>query len=86
MNLSIVHQRDISGLYPDTEHTVLVILCTGGLTCGYEGGDRVAWDVYGDELKFTCTLKRVTMGLSCELIPESATDLNIAMAWQQACQ
>lgn len=63
-------------------HSVPVIFGTEGLTCGYDGGDRVAPDEYSDEFTFTGELKRVTLDLSGELIPDSAVDLKIAMARQ----
>ena len=44
---------------------------TEGLTCGYDGGDRVAPDEYADEFRFTGTLKRVTLDLSGELIQDT---------------
>ena len=42
----------------------------GGLTCGYDGGDRVAADEYSDAFGFTGTIKRVTLDLSGELIQD----------------
>ncbi|HEY5138678.1 MAG TPA: hypothetical protein VIJ25_05090 [Methylococcales bacterium] len=63
-------------------HTVPIIFGTEGMTCGYDGGDRVAPDEYSDEFKFTGTIERVTLDLSGELIPDSATNLKIAMARQ----
>ena len=63
-------------------HTVPIIFSTEGLTCGYDGGSRVAPDLYSDEFHFTGTIKRVTLDLSGELIQDSANDLKIAMARQ----
>jgi arylsulfatase len=55
---------------------------TEGLTCGYDGGDRVAADEYSDAFAFTGTIKRVMLDLSGELIPDTEADLKIAMARQ----
>ena len=63
-------------------HTVPIIFSTEGLTCGYDGGSRVAPDAYNDEFRFTGTLTRVTLDLSGDLIQDSANDLKIAMARQ----
>jgi hypothetical protein len=63
-------------------HTVPIIFSTEGLTCGYDGGSRVAADAYGDEFRFTGTIKRVTIDLAGELIHDGAHDLKIAMAPQ----
>jgi arylsulfatase A-like enzyme len=63
-------------------HTVPVIFSTEGLTCGYDGGSRVAPDAYGDEFAFTGTLKRVTLDLGGDLIGDTDSDLRIAMARQ----
>jgi hypothetical protein len=66
----------------DMPFSVLNLWGTEGLTCGYDGGDRVAPDDYGDAFRFTGTIKRVTMDLSGELIPDSEADVRIAMARQ----
>lgn len=63
-------------------HSVPVMFGTEGLTCGYDGGDRVAPDEYSDQFTFTGTIFRVTLDLSGELIPDSAVNLKIAMARQ----
>jgi hypothetical protein len=63
-------------------HSVPVIFGTEGLTCGYDGGDRVAPREYSDEFKFTGKLKRVTLDLSGGLIVDSAAHMKIAMARQ----
>ncbi len=52
---------------------------TEGLTCGYDGGDRVAPDEYSDAFRFTGKIKRVTLDLSGELIPDSEAEMKIAM-------
>ena len=62
--------------------SVLNIWGTEGLTCGYDGGDRVAPTEYDDAFRFTGTIKRVTMDLSGELIQDSETDMKIAMMRQ----
>jgi len=66
----------------DMPHTVPNIFSTEGLTCGHDGGSRVAPDDYIDNFAFTGTIKRVTVDLSGELIPDSANDMKIAMARQ----
>jgi arylsulfatase len=66
----------------DMPYSILNMWGTEGLTCGYDGGDRVAPDYYGDAFRFTGTIKRVTMDLSGELIPDTAADMRIAMARQ----
>jgi arylsulfatase len=66
----------------DMPHTVPNIFSTEGLTCGYDGGSRVAPDFYQDAFPFNGTLKRVTIDLSGELIDDSATDMKVAMARQ----
>jgi hypothetical protein len=53
-----------------------------GLTCGDDGGSRVAPDHYQDNFPFTGTLKRVTIDLSGDLIVDNATDMKVAMARQ----
>ena len=64
-------------------YTVPNIFSSEGLTCGHDGGSRVAPDFYHDDFAFTGTLKRVTIDLSGEdLIPDSETDLKVAMARQ----
>ena len=52
------------------------------LTCGYDGGSRVAPDAYADDFSFSGTLKRVILDVSGDLIVDSAIDLKIAMARQ----
>ena len=67
----------------DMPHTVPNIFSSEGLTCGHDGGSRVAPDFYHDDFAFTGTLKRVTIDLSGEdLIPDNETDLKVAMARQ----
>jgi arylsulfatase len=63
-------------------HSVPIMFGTEGLSCGYDTGDRVAPDEYSDEFKFTGTIKRVTLDLSGDLIPDAEADLRIAMARQ----
>jgi arylsulfatase len=62
--------------------SVLNLWGTEGLTCGYDGGDRVAPDYYGDAFRFTGTIKRVTLDLSGEMILDTEADMKIAMARQ----
>jgi arylsulfatase A-like enzyme len=66
----------------DMPHSILVIFGTEGLTCGYDGGAPVAAEEYSDEFRFTGTIKRVTLDLSGELIPDTEADVKIAMARQ----
>jgi arylsulfatase len=66
----------------DMPHTVPNLFSTEGLTCGHDGGSRVAPDDYADAFPFTGTLKRVTIDLSGDLIVDSATDMKVAMARQ----
>jgi Sulfatase len=63
-------------------HTVPMIFATEGLTCGYDGGSRVAPNAYSDAFRFTGTIKRVTLDTGGELIHDSAHDLKVAMARQ----
>ena len=58
------------------------IFSTEGLTCGHDGGSRVAPDDYQDDFAFTGTLKRVTFDLSGDLIVDTDTDMKVAMARQ----
>jgi arylsulfatase len=62
--------------------SILNMWGTEGLTCGYDGGDRVAAEEYIDEFSFTGRITRVTLDLSGELIPDTEADLKIAMARQ----
>jgi hypothetical protein len=66
----------------DMPHTVPVIFGTEGLSCGRDSGSHVAPGAYTDDFAFTGTLKRVTMDLSGELIPDTENDIRIAMARQ----
>jgi arylsulfatase len=66
----------------DMPYSVLNLWGTEGLSCGYDGGDRVAPDMYTDAFAFTGTIKRVTLDLSGELIEDSEADLKIAMVRQ----
>jgi len=66
----------------DMPFSILVIFGTEGLTCGYDGGDHVAADEYNDEFRFTGSIKRVTLDLSGELIPDNEAEMKIAMARQ----
>jgi hypothetical protein len=55
---------------------------TEGLSCRYGGSSRIAEDGYSGEFLFNGTIKRVTVDLSLELIPDSETDMKIAMMLQ----
>jgi arylsulfatase len=66
----------------DMPHTVPNIFSSEGLTCGHDGGSRVAPDHYHDHFAFTGTLKRVTIDLSGDLIVDTETDMKVAMARQ----
>lgn len=63
-------------------HSVPNMFGTEGLTCGYDGGDRVAPREYADAFTFTGTLKRVTLDLSGDLIPDAEHEIKVAMARQ----
>jgi hypothetical protein len=45
-------------------------------------GDRLAKEKYSDAFTFTGTIKRVTLDLSGDLIPDTEADMRIAMARQ----
>jgi arylsulfatase len=66
----------------DMPHSVLAIFGTQGLSCGYDGGEPAAPEEYSGSFRFTGTIKRVTIDLSGELIPDTATEMKIAMARQ----
>jgi arylsulfatase A-like enzyme len=66
----------------DMPYSVLNLYGTEGLTCGYDGGDHVASDVYSDAFAFTGVIKRVTLDLSGELIADTEADMKIAMMRQ----
>ena len=66
----------------DMPHTVPNIFSTEGLTCGHDGGSRVAPDDYDDAFPFTGTVDRATIDLSGDLIPDNETDMKVAMARQ----
>ena len=63
-------------------HTVLIMFGTEGLTCGYDGGDQVAAEVYSDAFAFTGEIQRVALDLSGDLIEDTEADLKVAMARQ----
>jgi hypothetical protein len=66
----------------DMPHTVPNVFSTEGLTCGHDGGGRVAPDDHQDDFAFTGTLKRVTFDLSGDLITDTDTDMKVALARQ----
>jgi arylsulfatase len=61
-------------------YTVPVIFGTEGLTCGYDGGDRVDSSEYSNSFAFAGIIKRVTLDLSGELISDNLNDLKIILA------
>ena len=63
-------------------HSVLRMFGTEGLSCGYDGGDPVAPAEYSGEFRFSGILKRVTLDMSGELIPDSEADMKVAMMRQ----
>ena len=58
------------------------IFSTEGLTCGYDGGSRVAPDHYDDGFAFTGRLERVTIDVSGDLIADTENEIRVAMARQ----
>jgi hypothetical protein len=66
----------------DMPYSILVMFGTQGLTCGYDGAEPAAPEEYSGEFRFTGTIKRVTMDLSGELIPDTEADMKIAMRRQ----
>jgi arylsulfatase len=62
--------------------SVLNMFGTQGLTCGYDGGEPAAPEEYSDAFPFSGTIKRVTLDLSGELLPDTEANLKIAMALQ----
>ena len=66
----------------DMPFSVLAMFGTQGLSCGYDAGDPAAPEEYQAPFRFTGTIKRVTLDISGELIPDSETDMKIAMARQ----
>lgn len=59
-------------------HRVPNTFSAEGLTCGYDGGSRVAPDAYQSAFPFTGTRNRVTIDLSGEdLIPDKETDMKV---------
>jgi arylsulfatase len=66
----------------DMPYTVLAMFGTEGLTCGRDGGSPVAPNAYTDEFPFTGLLKRVTLDVSGDLIPDDERDIRVAMARQ----
>jgi hypothetical protein len=66
----------------DMPYSILFMFGTQGLSCGYDSADPAAPGEYTDEFRFTGTIKRVTIDLSGELIPDSEADMKIAMARQ----
>ena len=75
-----INSKLVAGI--DMPFSILNMWGTEGLTCGYDGGDCVAPDDYSGAFAFTGKIKRVTMDLSGELIPDTEADMKIAMARQ----
>jgi arylsulfatase len=63
----------------DMPFSVLNMFGTQGLTCGYDGGEPAAPEEYKEPFRFSGTIKRVTVDLSGELIPDTEADMKIAM-------
>ena len=63
-------------------YSVLNMFGTQGLTCGYDGGEPAAPEEYSDMFPFSGSIKRVTLDLSGELIPDTEAELKIALARQ----
>ena len=63
-------------------HTVPTLFGSEGLTCGYEGGSEVAPDEYRGAFKFTGLLNKVELEISGEMLPDTETDLMIALKRQ----
>ena len=66
----------------DMPFSILNMFGTQGLTCGYDGGEPAAPEEYKEPYRFTGTIKRVTIDLSGELIPDTEADMRVAMARQ----
>ncbi len=66
----------------DMPYSILFIFGTQGVTCGYDSADPAAPEEYSDAFRFTGTIKRVTIDLSGELIPDREADMKIAMGRQ----
>ncbi len=66
----------------DMPYSILFMFGTQGLSCGYDAGDPAAPEEYSGEFRFTGTIKRVTIDLSGELIPDTEAEMKIAMRRQ----
>jgi arylsulfatase len=66
----------------DMPYSILFIFGPPGLSWGYDAGDPAAPEEYSGEFRFTGTIKRVTIDLSGELIPDTEADMRVAMARQ----
>ena len=75
-----INRKLVAGL--DMPFSILNMWGTEGLTCGYDGGDRVAPNEYSDKFAFTGTIHSVTLDLSGELIQDSEAEMRIAMRRQ----
>ena len=65
----------------DMPYSILFMFGTQGLSCGYDAGDPVLEEIKR-KFTFTGTIKRVTIDLSGELIPDSEAEMKIAMRRQ----
>jgi arylsulfatase A-like enzyme len=66
----------------DMPYSILFMFGTQGVSCGYDSADPAAPEEYSDAFRFTGTIKRVTIDLSGELIPDSEAEMKIAMRRQ----
>ena len=66
----------------DMPYSILVMFGTQGLTCGYDGGEPAGPEEYSGAFPFSGAIKRVTLDLSGELIPDSEADMKVAMMRQ----
>jgi arylsulfatase A-like enzyme len=66
----------------DMPFSVPTMFGTQGLTCGYDGGEPAAPEEYSGTFPFTGVIRRITLDLSGDLIPDTEADLRVAMARQ----
>jgi arylsulfatase len=66
----------------DMPYSFLRMFGTQGLTCGHDGGEPAGPGAYDGEFRFTGTIKHVTVDLSGELIPDTESEMKIAMMRQ----
>jgi arylsulfatase len=75
-----INRKLVAGI--DMPFSILAMFGTQGLTCGYDGGEPAAPEEYEGSFHFTGTIKRVTVDLSGDLIPDTEADMRIAMMRQ----